>query len=130
MRTTLKTRAPAAAGVVVGALVVTAGVAIAATSLVVDTTDVKLRVLQSEFADGFDSGWHTHPGLVVVQVQEGYFKFYQGSCQPVVVQKGETFVEVPLVPVRGVATGPVKWTTTQVLPAAQPPSTPAASPCP
>jgi quercetin dioxygenase-like cupin family protein len=90
---------------------------------------VRLRVIQSEFADGFDSGWHTHPGPVIVQVQQGYFKIYQGSCQPTVVQEGDTYLEVPLVPVRAVANGQVKWTTSQILPNADPPATPVASPC-
>ena len=33
-------------------------------------------------ANDFDSGWHTHPGPAIVQVQAGNFKIYQGSCQP------------------------------------------------
>ena len=123
------TRFAAIAGVTVGVLGVTAGIAFAASTVARDTTDVRLRVIQSEFSDGFDSGWHTHPGPVIVQVQDGYFKIYQGSCQPTVVQKGETYLEVPLVPIRAVATGPVKWTTSQILPNADPPATPVASPC-
>jgi quercetin dioxygenase-like cupin family protein len=105
------------------------GIGIAATSTTVDTNDVRLRVLQSDFADGFDSGWHTHPGAVIVQVQEGFLKITQGGCQPEVVQKGETYLEVPLVPVRAVATGPVKWTTTQIIPVGAPPLTVVSSPC-
>ena len=123
------TRMTAIAGVTVGVLGVTAGIAVAASTVARDTTDVRLRVIQSEFPDGFDSGWHTHPGPVIVQVQEGYFKIYQGSCQPTVVQKGDTYLEVPLVPIRAVATGPVKWTTSQILPNADAPASPVASPC-
>ena len=106
------------------------GVALAASVLVRDTTDVRLRVIQSEFADGFDSGWHTHPGMVIVQVQQGKFKIYQGSCKhPTVVEKGETYLEIPFVPVRAVAKGEVKWTTTQILPAGEDPLTSVSSPC-
>jgi hypothetical protein len=67
-------------------------------------------------ADDFDSGWHTHPGPAIVQVQEGQFKIYQQGCEPKIVNKNETFVEVPGVPVRAVAKGPVEWTTTLVIP--------------
>ena len=107
----------------------TVGIAVAASVAVRDTTDVRLRVIQSEFATGFDSGWHTHPGVVIVQVQEGKFKIYQGSCEPTVVQKGETYLEVPFVPVRAVATGAIKWTTSQIFPHADPPMTAASNPC-
>jgi hypothetical protein len=67
-------------------------------------------------ADGFDSGWHVHPGLVVVQVEEGSFQFTQTSCTPKTVGAGETFIEVPWKPLRAVATGPVKWTTSIIVP--------------
>jgi quercetin dioxygenase-like cupin family protein len=67
-------------------------------------------------ANEFDSGWHTHPGPAIVQVQAGFLKIYQGSCEPTVVQKGDTYIEIPGVPVRGVASGPVEWTTTLVIP--------------
>jgi hypothetical protein len=46
-----------------------------------------------------------------------------------VVQKGDTHLEVALVPVRAVANGQVKWTTSQILPNADPPATPVTSPC-
>jgi quercetin dioxygenase-like cupin family protein len=105
------------------------GLGIAATSVTRDTTDVRLRVLQSSFEDGFDSGWHTHPGPVIVQVSQGYFKFYQGSCQPVVVHAGETFFEVPFVPIRAVAVGPITWTTSQIIPNADAPLTVVSDPC-
>jgi quercetin dioxygenase-like cupin family protein len=116
-------------GVVIASGALGAGIAVAASTVITDTTDVRLRVIQSEFADGFDSGWHTHPGPVIVQVEAGSFKMYQGSCQPTVVQKGETYVEVPLVPIRAVATRAVKWTTSQILPVGPPAQTPVASPC-
>jgi quercetin dioxygenase-like cupin family protein len=96
---------------------------------VTDTSNVRLRIIQSTFDEGFDSGWHTHPGPVIVQVQEGLFKIYQGGCEPKVVHEGETFVEVPLVPVRAIAKGRIRWTTSQILPLGEPPQTPAASPC-
>jgi len=111
------------------ALTLGVGIGYAASTVVRDTTSVRLRVIQSEFADGFDSGWHMHPGVVIVQVQEGSFRIYQGSCRATVVHKGETYLEVPFIPVRAVARGTIKWTTSQILPSTDPPMTPVASQC-
>lgn len=105
-----------------------AGLGVAATVATRDTTNVRLRVLQSSF-ESFDSGWHFHPGLVVVQVTSGKLKIYREDCQPVVVQPGETFVEVPFAQLRAVATSPTTWTTTQILPGGEAPSTTVTSPC-
>jgi quercetin dioxygenase-like cupin family protein len=107
-----------------------AGIGVAASTAVVDTQSVRLRVVQSDFTDGFDSGWHMHPGPVIVQVTQGQFKIFQGTCHPRVVNEGETYLEVPYVPVRAVATGHITWTTSMVLPAADAPMTPVDSPCP
>ena len=49
----------------------------AASVVVIDTSNVRLRVVQSVFEEGFDSEWHTHPGPVIVQVQAEVF------CAPV-----------------------------------------------
>ncbi len=100
------------------ALVIFAGVALAGitfTSNSTDTTAVHLTITQNK-ADNFYSGWHTHPGPVIVQVQEGYLKFYHGvqNCAPNVVGPGEFDIETPLVPVLAVAKGHVEWTTTLI----------------
>lgn len=93
-----------------------ASVALAAALVVTDTNTVRLRIVQSDFAV-FDSGWHTHPGLVVVQVQKGQLKITQGgSCTSTLVNAGDTYIEVPLVPVRAVAQGDTNWTTSLILP--------------
>ena len=95
-----------------------------------DSNNVRLRVV-SFVASDFDSGWHTHPGPAIVQVTLGSLQIYQGSCTPKTVSAGETFIEVPGVPVRGVAVGRVDWTTSLVIlygSGAQTPVTP--SPCP
>ena len=70
-------------------------------------------------ASGFDSGWHVHPGLAIVQVESGSFQIYQGSCTPKTVNAGETFIEVPWKPVRAVATGSITWTTSILVPTGQ-----------
>jgi quercetin dioxygenase-like cupin family protein len=80
-----------------------------------NSSPANIRIVHT-IADDFDSGWHTHPGPAIVQVQSGEFKIYQGGCQPNVVHGGETFVEVPGVAVRAVSKGPIEWTTTLVIP--------------
>jgi hypothetical protein len=88
--------------------------AVTSQSVVVDTTSVHLRT-QRTVAEGFDSGWHIHPGLAIVQVQVGTIQIYENGCTPTAVGPGNTFIEVPWLPVRGIATGHVEWTTTFVL---------------
>jgi quercetin dioxygenase-like cupin family protein len=106
------------------AVMVIAGVALAGiTSAIIttDTTNVKLTITENK-ADNFYSGWHTHPGPVIVQVQTGYLKFYHGvvNCAPDVVGPGETTIETPNVPVLAVAKGHVEWTTTLIRDASKP----------
>jgi hypothetical protein len=94
-----------------------AAIAVAAVTsqqVITDTTNVHLRV-QRTIADGFDSGWHIHPGLAIVQVEEGAIQIYENSCTPKTVAAGDTFIEVPFRPVRAIATGHVVWTTSFVL---------------
>jgi hypothetical protein len=62
------------------------------------------RVVSTSAFD-YDSGWHIHPGPAIVQVREGSFQITQGSCTPKTVSTGDTYIEVPYVPVRAVATG-------------------------
>jgi hypothetical protein len=99
-----------------------AAVAIAAVtsqSVIVDSTAVRLRVVHTS-AEGFDSGWHVHPGLAIVQVQEGSAQIYENSCTPKTLAAGDTFVQIPYEPVRVIATGHFVWTTTLVLNAPDP----------
>jgi quercetin dioxygenase-like cupin family protein len=105
-----------AAFVVGGA--VGAGIASAVTTstVVTDTNTVRERIVKSTTDGGFSSGWHIHPGPVIVQVQEGYLKLTQATCHPNVVGPGETYVETPGVPVIAEAAGPATWTSTMILP--------------
>lgn len=120
-----------------GALVVVATVtavslaAVLSQTVMADGTNIHFRVVRT-VADSYDSGWHTHPGLAVVQVQSGSFQITQGSCTPKTVGAGETFIEVPYLPVRAVATGPISWTTTLLVHFEELPLIPwtGASPCP
>jgi quercetin dioxygenase-like cupin family protein len=115
-------------------LLVLAIVAVAAVggvqTVATDTDNVHLRIVKSQFDAGFDSGWHTHPGPAIVQVQKGRFKLFQGSCEPMTVRAGESYIEVPSVPVLAVAKGEIEWTTTLLYESGQPAATPVASPCP
>jgi quercetin dioxygenase-like cupin family protein len=124
-------------GILVLGLAVGVGVAIATVTAtpLVDTVAVRLRIVRSEFTPSadqpeFTSGWHTHPGPVIVQVQEGYLKITQAKCNPNVIGPGETYLETPELPVLATANKAVKWTTSMILPTGAPLATPLPSgPC-
>ena len=116
--------------VVAAALAATALSGVWAQSVQADAVGgIHYRVVSTSAFD-FDSGWHIHPGPAIVQVREGSLQITQGSCTPKTVSAGETYIEVPYVPVRGVATGKVAWTSTLIGKAEESLSTPVASPCP
>ena len=103
------------AGVIVTG--VTAAIAIPAVTsqqVVIDTSSLHLRTQVSTADGGFDTGWHIHPGLAIVQVQQGSIQIYENGCTAKTVNAGDTFIEVPWYPVRGIGTGHVVWTTTFV----------------
>ena len=97
--------------VIVGATAAIAIPAVISQQTINDATSTHFRVVKT-VADGFDSGWHVHPGVAIVQVQQGSVQIYQGSCTPKTVAAGETYIEIPHEAVRGVATGRAIWTTT------------------
>lgn len=80
------------------------------THVVVDTTAVHMRVVQQTL-DNYDSGWHVHPGLVVVQVQEGSIQFYNNGCTPKTVGAGDFTIEPAYTPIRAMATHAVETVT-------------------
>ena len=80
----------------------------------VDSTDLKFKikggpqevlhvpdaaetvVQQIVIAPGGHSGWHSHPGPVVVLVKAGQISFYSGddpTCTPKVYSAGEAFID-------------------------------------
>jgi hypothetical protein len=97
--------------------------------------EVRMRVLLSDFVPSadqptFDSGWHTHPGPVLFQVQEGRVSITQGPpCRTTDLGPGETYVEIPEHPVRATAKRAAKFTATQFLAADKPLQTPTDDPC-
>ncbi len=117
-------------GAVLAAAVLAAVGLSAATSQTVmaDGTNLHIRVVKTA-ANDFDSGWHIHPGPAIVQVQQGSFQITQGSCTPKTVNAGDTYIEIPDVPVRAVATGSIVWTTTLLGRYEDKLLTPVASPC-
>ena len=120
--------------VLAGAVGVGVAVATVTSTNLADTTAVRLRIDRSQFVPSedqpeFNSGWHTHPGPVIIQVQEGYLKITQATCHPNVVGPGETYVETAQLPVLATANKAVTWTATLIVPAGAPLRTPAGDPC-
>jgi hypothetical protein len=97
--------------------------------------EVRLRVVRNQFVPSadqptFSSGWHTHPGPVFFQVQEGRVKITQGPpCRTTRLGPGETYVEIPEHPVLATAKRAAKWTTSYIVPADKPLMTPVAAAC-
>jgi hypothetical protein len=135
--------------IVLGVLAVAAslgvGVAVATVTSTVPTdthpaggsaNEIRLRIVRSEFVPSadqpaFSSGWHTHPGPVIFQVQEGRFRITQGPpCRTTTLGPGETYIETPEFPVLATANRAGKWTTSFILPANKPLLSPASNPCP
>ena len=66
-----------------------------------DADGIKLRtdhttdhaVQEIVFAPGATSGWHRHPGVVLVTVQSGALAHYDSGCKRDVVSAGQTFWE-------------------------------------
>lgn len=110
-------------------LVALTAASVALATHVPGTQPAEVLISRTVDPDGLDSGWHTHPGPVIVQVEEGYFKFYQGSCAPKIVGPGETYIEVPNMPIRAVSKDAITWTTTLVIPDSAAPRTNVGDPC-
>jgi hypothetical protein len=125
--------------IVLAALVVVSGAigagiatAVTTTTTVADTNTVRERIATITTDGNFNSGWHIHPGPVIVQVQDGYLKITQATCHPNVVGPGETYIETPGVPVIATADKATSWTVTEIFPNSSPGSTdrvPTTSPC-
>ena len=100
--------------------------------VIADTNVVRERIATTVTDGNFSSGWHIHPGPVIVQVQEGHLKITQGTCHPNVIGPGETYIETPGVPVNAEANKAAKWTSTLIAPDSHPGDpdrVPATSPC-
>jgi hypothetical protein len=97
--------------------------------------ELRMRILRNDFVPSadqptFSSGWHMHPGPVLFQVQEGRVTITQGPpCRKTELGAGETYVEIPELPVLATAKRAAKFTATQFLSADKPLQTPADAPC-
>jgi quercetin dioxygenase-like cupin family protein len=54
---------------------------------------VVLNVVTVNVAAGGSSGWHSHPGVVLVTVKQGAITFYDQSCVATVHPTGTSFIE-------------------------------------
>lgn len=109
-----------AAIVASGSLVAIAGGAVLMRESLADGTDLRYRFERVVTdASGFDSGWHIHPGLVIVQIEAGSVQFTQGSCTAKTYGPGDTIFEVPWKAARFVSSGAAVWTTTFLVPSRQ-----------
>jgi quercetin dioxygenase-like cupin family protein len=77
-------------------------------------------------APGGSSGWHHHPGIVVVVVQSGTVTFYDHKCSPEVHPAGTTFIESSDSPglAKNTGTGTAVVEATFIVPASMPPAPP------
>jgi hypothetical protein len=113
------------AGAAIGAGVVAATVV---PTLIADTNTVREKIIRNQFTPSpdqkrFEAMWHAHPGPAIVQVISGHLKIVQGEngkCWKAELGKGDTYIEVPEVPVNAYAHGPVTWETTFILPNSTP----------
>ncbi len=70
----------------------------------------------------FTSGWHTHPGPVLINVTEGTLTFYGPDCTATPVSHGQAYLETPGQPLvaKNEGTGTAKWITTLIIPVGVP----------
>jgi len=75
---------------------------------------------------GGSSGWHHHPGVVLVVVRSGTVTFYDKNCRAAVHQAGETFIESSDSPglAKNTGTGTAVVEATFIVPASKPPAPP------
>jgi quercetin dioxygenase-like cupin family protein len=88
------------------------------------STDVAVATVTIE--PGGSSGWHHHPGVVLVVVQSGTVSFYNKHCRADVHQAGETFIESSDSPglAKNTGTGTAVVQATFIVPASTPPAPP------
>jgi quercetin dioxygenase-like cupin family protein len=52
-----------------------------------------IAIVKLEISPGGSTGWHHHPGIVMVAVDSGSVTEYDPGCHPTVIQAGHGFVE-------------------------------------
>lgn len=91
-----------------------------------DTNNVRMRV-QHFSTSNFDSGWHTHPGVVIVQVEQGSLSYTGANCIKKTYAAGDTFIEIPNTAARVVGVGYARFTGTFIIGHGDPLSRPTAA---
>jgi hypothetical protein len=121
MRVPRSTRGLLALGIVlvVGAVGVGVASAMVMSTVLADTNMVRERIFHTDFTPSpdqpsFDAGWHIHPGVAIVEVQQGHLNITQG-CLTHRLGPGDTYIEVPFLPVDATAHHAVSWTSTLIL---------------
>lgn len=56
-----------------------------------DPVDVRVQTLR--MAPGATTGWHSHPGLVIVATAQGTWTHYEADCSSRTFSAGESFIE-------------------------------------
>jgi len=108
MRGKTKVAVFAAAMLVLGSAAALATPGVGATSVVlgsralarfsVQQRDASVVVAQNTYDAGGDSGWHSHPGKVVIAVESGAITIYRGddaTCTGKTHVAGDVFLEKP-----------------------------------
>jgi len=52
-----------------------------------------IAIQEAAFAPGGSIGWHSHPGLVAVQVLSGTIEWFDGECNATVYKAGDAWTE-------------------------------------
>jgi quercetin dioxygenase-like cupin family protein len=86
-------------------------------------TDVRMQKL--EFAAGGTTGWHHHPGMVIVEVASGTIELWDTSCGKTAYgpgsPNGQVFIEALPHAHQATSTGGATVYVTYVVPSASPP---------
>jgi quercetin dioxygenase-like cupin family protein len=56
-----------------------------------DPVDVRVQTLR--MAPGATTGWHSHPGFVIVSITQGTQTLYSADCSSRTISAGESFIE-------------------------------------
>lgn len=80
-----------------------------------------VQVLDTDYFPGGHTGWHSHPGLLVLTVISGSLEWYDANCNKTVHNAGESFTENTATHyLRNVGTTDLHVTVTYFLAAGQP----------
>ena len=63
-----------------------------------DVGSADFATIRADFPAGAASGWHHHPGVLLVTVQSGQLTFYEADCTSHTYTAGQSFVEADNLP--------------------------------